>query len=377
MIRRFSTIGIGRWRRFAARFDWPLFVAVGLISALGLINLYSATLVTAADGHQYHSGKFDQQVLWMGVGLALYLGMTLIDYRNLTRVAWIVLAIGLVTGVIVFFLGRVTHGAQRWIDVGLFRVQPAEVLKLGVILCMAWMIHERELQPPPLKQSLLRWGALFLPVILVAAQPDLGSGTLIYLIILTTGYLTLSRLWPWVVLSVGSLLALPVLWEIMYGYQQDRVLSFLECDDPLDKCYHTKQSILAIGSGQILGKGFLEGTQSRFKWVAEQWTDFPFAVWAEEWGFIGSLAMLALFVFLLAWIINVALTARDRFGTAICVGVAAMTFWHVVVNIGMELGLAPVVGVTLPLVSYGGSSVLIFFLSFGLVSSVSLRRHGY
>jgi rod shape determining protein RodA len=377
MLRRFSTIGMGRWRRFGGHFDWPLFLVVAVISALGLVNLYSATLMTGADGSADHSGKFDQQVVWMSIGLVLYVAVTLIDYRNLTRVAWIVLAAGLLTAVIVFFLGRTTKGAQRWIDFGAFRVQPAEALKLGVILTMALMVHERDLIKVSVKQHLLRWGLIFLPVLLVAAQPDLGSGTLIYLIILTTGYLTLSRLWPFVVISVSSLLALPILWELMHSYQQKRVLAFLECDDPLDTCYHTQQSIFAVGSGQISGKGFLEGTQSRYNWVAEQWTDFPFAVWAEEWGFIGSLVLLALYAFLLAWIINVALTARDRFGTALCVGVGAMTFWHVVVNIGMETGLAPVVGVTLPLVSYGGSSVLIFFVAFGLVSSVSLRRHGF
>jgi rod shape determining protein RodA len=377
MLRRFSTIGMGRWRRFGGHFDWPLFGIIALIAVIGLVNLYSATLMTGSDGSHDRSAKFDQQVIWMCVGVVLYGAMTLIDYRNLTRVAWIVLAIGLLTAVIVFFLGRTTKGAQRWIDFGLFRVQPAEALKLGVILTMALMIHERDLVKLTVKQHLLRWGLIFLPVVLVAAQPDLGSGTLIYLLILTTAYLTMSRLWPFVVIGVGSLLALPILWEIMHGYQRKRVLAFLECDDPLDTCYQTEQSIRAVGSGQISGKGFLEGTQSRYNWVAEQWTDFPFAVWAEEWGLIGSLVLLALYAALLAWIVHVALTARDRFGTALCVGVGAMTFWHVVVNLCMETGLAPVVGVTLPLVSYGGSSVLIFFVAFGLVSSVSLRRHGF
>lgn len=377
-MRRFSTIGIGRWRRAAARFDWPLFLAIAAICALGLVNLYSATLFTGAHGATDHSGKFAQQITWMAIGVGLYLGMTLIDYRNLTRVAWLVLGAGILTAIIVLFLARPTKGAQRWIDFGLFRVQPAEAVKLGVILCIALMVHEREHARLTVRQQLIRWGAIFLPVLVVAAQPDLGSGTLIYLIILTTGFLTLSRLGPLIGVALTSLAALPIVWEVMHEYQQKRVLAFLDpSDNPLEDGWHTRQSIFAIGSGQISGKGFLEGTQSRYNWVAEQWTDFPFAVWAEEWGFVGSLVLLALYAFLLVWIINVALTARDRFGSVICVGVGAMVFWHVVVNVCMEVGLAPVVGVTLPLVSYGGSSVLVFFIALGLVSSVSLRRHGF
>jgi len=246
-----------------------------------------------------------------------------------------------------------------------------------VILALAHLVHERDLIKLDTKQKLLRWGAVFVPVLLVAAQPDLGSATLIYLIILSVCYLCLSRLWPIVAVTLTSLAALPLLWEVMEVYQRNRVLAFLDPSDPTGDGWHTRQSIFAVGSGRILGKGFMEGTQSRFSWLPEQWTDFPFAVWGEEWGFVGALVLLALYSFLLFWIVNVALTARDRFGSVICVGVGAMVFWHVVVNICMVLGLAPVVGVTLPLVSYGGSSVLVFFLAFGLVSSVSLRRHGF
>ena len=166
-------------------------------------------------------------------------------------------------------------------------------------------------------------------------------------------------------------------------YQKNRILGFIDCSAAdrfsatQSNCWHTVQSVFAVGSGKLTGKGFLEGTQNQFNFVPEHWTDFPYSVWAEEWGFVGSVGLLALFAFLLVWILNVAMNARDRAGAVICIGVGAMTFWHVLVNIAMVLGMAPVVGVTLPFISYGGSSLLTFFVAMGLVASVSLRKHGY
>jgi rod shape determining protein RodA len=220
--------------------------------------------------------------------------------------------------------------------------------------------------------------ALALPVGLIAIQPDLGSAVLLGLIIVTVGFLVMQSVWPMVHLTLGALLSIPILWETMHDYQKNRILAFLDpSSDPTGNGWHTRQSIFAVGSGKISGKGFGEGTQNQFDFLPEHWTDFPFSVWAEEWGFVGSVFLLAIFSFLLVWILNVALSAKDRMGGVICVGVAAMTFWHVVVNIAMVLGLAPVVGVTLPFVSYGGSSLVVFLCAMGLVANVSLRKHGY
>jgi rod shape determining protein RodA len=183
---------------------------------------------------------------------------------------------------------------------------------------------------------------------------------------------------PMAYLTVAANFAIPVLWETMHDYQKNRILAFIDPSaDPTGNGWHTRQSIFAVGSGKIWGKGFGGGTQNQFDFLPEHWTDFPYSVWAEEWGFAGSLVLLLIFGFLLVWILNVALSARDRVGAVICVGVAAMTFWHVVVNVMMVLGLAPVVGVTLPFISYGGSSLVTFFLAMGLVANVSLRKHGY
>jgi rod shape determining protein RodA len=201
---------------------------------------------------------------------------------------------------------------------------------------------------------------------------------LLTLILFTVGYLAMPSVWPMVYLTTASLLAIPILWEKLHAYQKDRILGFIDCGSIASKtCWHTTQSVYAVGSGKIWGKGFLEGTQNQFNFVPEHWTDFPYSVWAEEWGFVGSVFLLAVFGFLLVWTLNVALSARDRVGSIICIGVAAMTFWHVVVNVAMVLGIAPVVGVTLPFISYGGSSLVTFFLATGLVANVSLRKHGY
>jgi rod shape determining protein RodA len=224
----------------------------------------------------------------------------------------------------------------------------------------------------------LRLGVFLVPIVLVASQPDLGTAVLLTLIVLTVGYLAMPNVWPMVYITTAGLLAIPILWEKMHDYQKNRILAFVDCSvAPSKLCWHTQQSVYAVGSGKIWGKGFLGGTQNQFNFVPEHWTDFPYSVWAEEWGFAGSVALLAIFGFLLLWIINVALSARDRVGAVICVGVAAMTFWHVIVNVAMVLGIAPVVGVTLPFISYGGSSLVTFFLAMGLVANVSLRKHGY
>jgi rod shape determining protein RodA len=215
-------------------------------------------------------------------------------------------------------------------------------------------------------------------VLLVAIQPDLGTSILLALIIASVSLLLAVKLWPPVVGLSAVVCMVPLFWDKLLGYQQDRVLAFLDPSaDPTGAGWHTQQSIFAVGSGRLTGKGFLEATQNHFNFLPEHWTDFPFSVWAEEWGFVGSVALILVFGFLILWTVNVALQARDRFGTAICLGMAAMLFWHVVVNIAMVIGLAPVVGVTLPFISYGGSSTITFFVGLGLVSSVSLRRSGY
>jgi len=372
-----AAIGVSRWRRFRAAVDWPLILVILALCTLGLLNLYSATR-----GVRHHA-KFDTQVQWMVVGVIGFALATIVDYRAMVRVAWPGLGVAIALLLIARVLGRPssgdTHGiTYRWLNIGGMGIQPSELAKLMVILVLARIFQDTEPSSYTPRALLGRLAILAVPICLIAMQPDLGTAILLGLIVLSVGFLAMPSVWPMVHVTLACLLSIPILWETMHDYQQKRIVGFIDCGiAPTKECWHTQQSIYAVGSGKIWGKGFLEGTQNQFNFVPEHWTDFPYSVWAEEWGFVGSVVLLAIFGFLLVWILNVALSARDRIGAVICAGVAAMTFWHVVVNVAMVLGIAPVVGVTLPFISYGGSSLVTFFLAMGLVANVSLRKHGY
>jgi rod shape determining protein RodA len=367
-----QTIGVSRWRRFRAAIDWPLILAILAICTIGMLNLYSATRGTK------HYAKFDKQRDWMIIGAIGFIVATVIDYRAMVRVAWVGLGVVIFSLVLVRLFGHNSQGSYRWFDIADGHIQPSEFAKPVVIVVLARIFADAETGGYSQRGMIARMALLAAPIGLIAIQPDLGTAVLISLIVLTVGFLAMPSVWPMVHITLGGLLAIPVVWETMHDYQKNRILAFLDPSvDPTGNGWHTLQSIFAVGSGKVTGKGFLEGTQNQFDFLPEHWTDFPFSVWAEEWGFVGSVFLLAIFAFLLVWILNVALSARDRVGAVICTGVAAMTFWHVLVNVGMVLGIAPVVGVTLPFVSYGGSSLVTFFLAMGLVANVSLRKHGY
>lgn len=365
-------VGTSGWRRFLHRFDWPLFACVALLAAVGLANLYSATARTP------HFVKFENQLVWTSIGIGLFFLFAAVDYRSLHRLAWIGLAITLAAVIAVRVMSDPIKGSQRWIDLGGIHLQPSEMAKLAIILGLARLFHDRA------RDELGRiefFGALIgicVPVALIASQPDLGTSILLALIIGSVSVLLAVRLWPLVLAAAGGMALTPLLWERMHPYQRGRVLAFLDpAADPTGAGWHTQQSIFAVGSGRMTGKGFLNATQNQLNFLPEHWTDFPYSVFAEEWGFVGAVLLLAVFAFLTVWIVNIATRAPDRFGTAIGLGVAAMLFWHVIVNVAMVIGLAPVVGVTLPFISYGGSSTLTFFVGLGLVASVSLRRQSF
>jgi rod shape determining protein RodA len=365
-------VGVSWWRRFASRFDWPLFTLIGLVVGIGLANLYSATHGTA------HSGKFDQQLVRMFVSALLFAGASAFDYRNLQRFVWFGLGAAVVVLVAVAVVGHVAGGAGRWLNLAGVRLQPSEFAKIAVILILARIVQDHRSGEARTGASLVFVMFALVPIGLIAMQPDLGSAIVVGLIAASIGVAALPRLWPLLSLGAFGLALLPVLWEHMHAYQKQRWLTFLDPSaDPTGAGWHTQQSIFAVGSGQVTGKGYLNATQNQFSFLPEHWTDFPFSVWAEEWGFIGATVLLVLFVALIFWILHLALNARDEFGSMICVGVAAMLFWQLVINVAMVLGLAPVVGVPLPLISYGGSSLMATFLGLGLVSSVAMRRHGF
>lgn len=372
--RRPVGVGASSLSRIVAELDWPLLLVMGLILTIGLANLYSATAGTP------NSSKFVQQIIWIGLGGALFALLTAIDYRTWHRIAWIGLAAVVAAILVVRFVSEPINGSTRWLIIGPLRVQPSELAKIAVILAMARFLHDlrstdhHRIDNPAHAAALM--AALGAPILLTALQPDLGTSIMLLAIVLVVSLLMVRNTWPiFGAIGVG-LASLPLLWQGMEDYQKDRVLALIEPESvQLSKGWQTAQSLLAVGSGRITGKGFGEATQNRFNFLPEHWTDFPFSVWGEEWGFVGCVGLLVMFALLILLCVNAAVRAPDRFGTAICLGVGGMIFAQMVVNVAMVLGMAPVVGVTLPLISYGGSSMLTILVGLGLVSSVSMRRH--
>jgi rod shape determining protein RodA len=360
------------FRRLRIQLDWTLLLLLSSIVAIGLINLYSASRVV-------RSGMFLQQIFWVILGFSAFLVVATIDYRLYNQYGYFIYGLGTLALVLVLFIGRTVKGSTRWLGYGPIQVQPSELMKVVVIVALAKYLHN---DPTPegrtLKHLAAPFGLVALPVALILLQPDLGTGMLILLIFFSIMLMTKLKIRSLITLLSTGVVILPMTWSfLLKDYQKRRILAFLDpASDPSGAGWHSRQSVYAIGSGQISGKGYMQGTQHKFHFLPEHWTDFPYSVWAEEWGFVGALVLLGLYLFLIIWAIRLGAKARDRFGAVLCIGVGSMFFWHVVINIGMVTGLFPVVGVTLPLFSYGGSSILTFMLGAGLLMSVGSRRFG-
>jgi rod shape determining protein RodA len=359
-------------RRLFAHFPWHMAFLVLAISAIGVWNLASAS-------RSAHAPVWISQAWWMGAGVLLALGITLVDHRNFQRLAWVfyVLVLGLL--VLVHLKGRSAMGARRWLAVGPMNLQPSELAKIAVALVLASFFAadaEKRRNGYGLLEMIIPMGVTLLPAALILKQPDLGTALIVIAVGCTQLVFAKVR---W--LAVGILLAIAVPGGIfayryhLKDYQRDRIVSFLNPEAHAKGAgYHAAQSMIAIGSGQGTGKGWGQGTQTYLSFLPEQHTDFIFSVWAEEHGFVGCLLLLVLYFALLASAVDVAGSARDRFGQFLAIGITAMLFWHVFINVGMVIGLLPVVGVTLPLMSYGGSSVIAVYAGFGLLANIGMRR---
>lgn len=358
-------------RRLVINFDWVLLLTVCLVSAIGIVNLYSATAEWSIGTPFYL-----KQLFWLGGGLLLALLMCLFDYRHLEHfsIHVYILSIGLL--LFVLLLGKTSMGATRWIHLGFFNLQPSEVIKVAMILVLARFLgrnaHHFGFQFIELWQPAL---ILLVPVTMILKQPDLG--TALMLVFISASMLLFAGLQRQTLVGLGILGVLAGVggWFGMHEYQRARIRTFLNPEaDPLGSGYHIIQSKIAVGSGGFFGKGFMAGTQSQLSFLPERHTDFAFSVFAEEWGFTGSCFLLLCYLFLIIWGIYIARRAADRFGMFLAVGVTAMIFWHIVVNLGMVIGLLPVVGVPLPLFSYGGTSMVTTMIGVGLLMNVSMRR---
>ena len=364
--------------RGGPQIDMPLLLGIVGIATLGIVNLYSATSAYSDAGQRAHLADiYVSQIYWIAVGVMLAFLVAAIDYRHFERLATVLYMGGLIALGLVFVFGADIRGASRWIQLGSFSFQPSEFMKIVVILMVARHLHnDPKTEPRTLIDLMVPAGITLAPIAAVMAQPDLGT-SLIYLLCSCT-MLAMTKIHRGTLFGLGLTAGVlgPVLWMyVMRPYQKARITSFLDPEhDVTGAGWHARQSITAIGNGRLTGEGFMQGTQNQFGYLPDQHSDFPFSVFAEDWGFLGALVLLALYGFLCVWAVHIASQAKDRFGAAVAIGVGAMVFWHALFNVGMAVGVLPVVGITLPLFSYGGSSVVTMLIGFGLLMNVSMRR---
>lgn len=355
-------------------FDWTLFLTASALAVVGVINLYSATSVSKAA----LSDIYIQQVYWLVLGGILGAIVAVIDYRHYERLGYVLYVVGIVLLLLVFILGKDIRGSSRWIQIGSFGFQPSEFMKLFMIIALAKYLHDDpKTDERALKDLLIPAALTAVPMVLILKQPDLGTALILSLIFATICLLTKIRWQSLVTLVVSGGIAAPLLWSyVLRDYQKQRVLVFLNPEaNILGSGWHAHHARVAIGAGGWTGQGFMRGTQNQYLFLPDQHSDFPFAVFAEDWGFLGCCVLVALYAFLVLWAIRIAATAKDRFGAVLAIGVGSLIFWHAFFNLGMVTGILPVVGVTLPLFSAGGSSVLTIMIGIGLLMNVSMRRY--
>ena len=349
--------------------NWPLVVLLCSIAAIGVAMLYSA------GGGNWEPWAV-RQVMRFGVALVLMLAVALVDLRFWLRYAYPIYFASIALLVAVEVAGASGMGAQRWIDLGVVRLQPSELMKIAMILGLARYFHGLSAEdigrPGRLAAPLLM---ILAPAFLVLRQPDLGTAAMLTVGGAAIFFVVGVRLWKFGLVGLLGLAALPVAWNILRPYQQQRILTFFDPEsDPLGAGYHILQAKIALGSGGVFGKGFMQGSQAHLDFLPERQTDFIFTMLAEEFGLVGGLAVLGLFLLLFAYGIAIAVRIRNQFGRIVAIGVTVTVALYVSVNIAMVMGLVPVVGAPLPLISYGGTAILSTLIGYGLLLSASINR---
>jgi len=351
------------------RINWGLILVLTAIAAVGVLALYSAA-----------GGRFEpwagRHAMRYGAALAFALVVALIHPKVWLALAWPIYILSMLLLVAVDVAGKIGMGAQRWLVIGPMQIQPSEIAKVAVILVLARYYHglTRE-QAARFLYTLPPLIVIMAPVGLVMVQPDLGTAMMVLLGGAALLFVAGVRLWMFLGAAVAAVGCLPFAWSFMHEYQRKRVLTFLDPDrDPLGAGYHITQSKIAIGSGGLFGKGFLKGTQSALNFLPEKQTDFIFTTFVEEWGMVGACVLLALFVLVLLWGFSIALRSQHHFGRLVALGVTSMMFLYVFINTSMVMGLLPVVGVPLPLVSNGGTAMVSVMFACGLLIGVNVYR---
>ena len=352
-----------------ASLNWGLVLLLSLTAGLGMAVLYSLSEGTTATW-------VERQAVRLAVGLVLMFAVALIDIRIWMRLAYLGYFGALSLLGMVAVAGTTGMGAQRWVDIGIVTLQPSELMKIALVLALARYFHERTLdEVRHLRYLAVPTLMVFAPAALVFAQPDLGTAALLVLgggaMFLLAGV----RARIFVTLVVAALAAVPIVWQSLHDYQRARIFTFLDPSrDPLGAGYHILQSKIALGAGGLFGRGYMAGTQSHLSFLPEMQTDFIFTTLAEEFGLVGALGLLALYMMILAYGFGIALLSRNHFGRLLAMGISVTFFIYFFINIAMVTGLLPVVGVPLPLVSYGGTAMVALLVAFGLLMSVYVHR---
>lgn len=357
--------------RTSPNVDWNFLGTAVVLAIVGCLLVYSAT---------YYSdpglGTFKRQMLWVGLGLALMAICMVVDYHVLFDVAPILYGIGIVLLLYLMIFGRLTANVRSWIHIAGFQFQPSEFMKIFTALMLARYFDSNDRAYLDFRSFLIAMGIIFVPVALIIIQPDFGTAASFFPLIAVAMFFGGIRARVWVAMILIVAIALPAGWFLfLKPYQKERVMIFLNPErDPLGSGYQVTQAKIAIGSGGIHGKGFRHGTQAKLEFLPARHTDFIFAVLGEEWGFIGVVIVLGLYLFLIMQALTFAKHARDRGGTFLVICLISFIIFHVFINVAMQIGILPTTGIPLPLISYGGSSTMMFFIAVGLILNVDMRR---
>ncbi|HVE72980.1 MAG TPA: rod shape-determining protein RodA [Thermoanaerobaculia bacterium] len=351
--------------------DWNFLGTAVVLALIGVLLVYSATYY--GDPSLSTAKK---QLLWVGIGLALMIAVMVVDYHVLFDVAAILYVIGILLLLYLMIFGRLTANVRSWIHIGGFQFQPSEFMKIFTALMVARFFDSNDRAYLDMRSFLMVMGIITLPVAMIIIQPDFGTAASFFPLYAVAMFFGGIRAKVWAAMILLVAIALPLGWfAFLKPYQKERVMIFLNPErDPLGSGYQVTQAKIAIGSGGINGKGFRHGTQAKLEFLPARHTDFIFAVLGEEWGFIGVVIVLGLYLFLTIQALTFAKHARDRGGTFLVICLIAFVIFHVLINVSMQIGILPTTGIPLPLISYGGSSTMMFFIAVGLIANVDMRR---
>lgn len=361
-------------RRLLQNFEWGAPLLALALGLAGVVNLMSAASSDAGG----MSPAAMRQLAWMGMGVLVMLAALVPDYRRLERAGPFIFVAGVAGLIAVLAIGPIIKGAQRWLIVGPVRLQPSELFKIIMVVIFARLLARRQSNASlGLLDLILPAAIAAVPAVLILKQPDLGTAMLVVLTSATFLLIVPVRIRTVLSLGISGLAFVTVAWIFyLHDYQKQRISTFLNPDlDPLGTAYHAIQSQIAVGSGGIFGTGWRQGSQTQLDFLPEQQTDFVFSVLGEEWGFVGAATICLVYVALMIRGLMIARASKDLFGAYLAIGVTGMFFWAGTINVGMVIGVLPVVGVPLPLFSYGGSSLLTCMLGIGLLMNVSMRRY--